>query len=324
MRCNASHTRSCARMSLFCVASCIVFVTTVEAAQPVVPGTGRRISDAGDDFEDPEWTYIHNLPKSSKNLNEFTGGRSGSSTNGRWYEGMKRGQPDYIKRISTPEGGLPGSTGSLALMSLQTGVPNRPSYQQQQDDFICNVMNRVGQIPVSRVPSVVTRVYLPPVDKWENRTGCHFAFRLALETTARKKSKGGLFGGGSKMENEPYWPGMFINFDSKEGKGATGKENDYAYIRIRGNTRGGDFTGMQIEKTGWWTLGMSVTGDGMVHYYAKPGIEDLTDDDYITSQYPYGYRAERFRNFFFNVCNGDDGKTWSTTWIVDDPSFYVR
>ena len=25
----------------------------------------------------------------------------------------------------------------------------------------------------------------------------------------------------------------------------------------------------------------------------------------------------------FNVLSGDDGKTWSTPWIVDDPSVYV-
>ena len=34
--------------------------------------------------------------------------------NGRWYEGMKRGQPDVIKRVPTPAGGLPGSTGRVA------------------------------------------------------------------------------------------------------------------------------------------------------------------------------------------------------------------
>ena len=68
---------------------------------------------------------------------------------------------------------------------------------------------------------------------------------------------------------------------------------------------------------------MSFTPDGMVHYYARPGVEELTAEDYITSQFPYGYRCERFRTFFYNVVNGDNGKTWSTTWIVDDPKVYV-
>ncbi len=38
-------------------------------------------------------------------------------------EGMKRGQPDLIKRVPTPPGGLPGSQGSLLLRSLSTGIP---------------------------------------------------------------------------------------------------------------------------------------------------------------------------------------------------------
>ena len=42
--------------------------------------------------------------------------------------------------------------------------------------------------------------------------------------------------------------------------------------------------------------------------YAKPGIEELTEDDYITSQFPYSYRAERFRTFFYNICSADNGR----------------
>ncbi len=64
---------------------------------------------------------------------------------------------------------------------------------------------------------------------------------------------------------------------------------------------------------------MSVTPDGMVHYYASPGVDDLTEDDYITSQFPYDYKCERFRTFFYNVCSADDGQRWSTEFVVDDP-----
>ena len=123
-----------------------------------------------------------------------------------------------------------------------------------------------------------------------------------------------------EIGNEIYWPGMFIEF---ENKSQSRKENDYATIRIRGNKSGKDFTGPQITSTGWWTLGMSVTPDGMVHYYASPGVDDLTEDDYITSQFPYDYRAERFRTFFYNVCSANDGKRWSTAFVVDDPKVFV-
>ncbi|MEC9189253.1 MAG: hypothetical protein VX520_08585, partial [Planctomycetota bacterium] len=77
-----------------------------------------------------------------------------------------------------------------------------------------------------------------------------------------------------------------------------------------------------IPTTGWWTFGISVTPNGQVHYFAKPGVEDLTVEDHIATEFPYSFRAERFKTFFFNVCNGDNGRTWSTPWIIDDPTLY--
>lgn len=286
----------------------------------IVPGSGQKVEQVGDDFEDPDWSYNFQMPKSSENIDKQRRGPFGRAANNRWYEGAKRGDPDVVKRVKTPEGGLPGSKGSLLLRSLETGIPGQKSFKLQQDDFICNIHEKIGRTPVSREPSCVVRVYLPPVDTWENRTGPHFAFRLALETTINEPRKGFL-AVGSTQTNEIYWPGMFIEFESKhDGK----REHDYAWLRIRSDRLGRDFKGMQITRAGWWTLGMSVSADGAVHYFAKPGTDDLTMDDYITTQVPYSYRAERFRTFFFNICNGDDGKTWSTDWIIDDPAFYLR
>jgi hypothetical protein len=99
-------------------------------------------------------------------------------------------------------------------------------------------------------------------------------------------------------------------------------QNEYQW-RIRSDQRGYDFPGMPISQPGWWTVGMSVTPDGKVHYYARPGVEPLTTEDHIVSQFPYNYRAEHFKTFFFNVISGDDGKTWSTPMIVDDSHVYI-
>ncbi|MEL7336724.1 MAG: hypothetical protein AAFN70_11045 [Planctomycetota bacterium] len=289
--------------------------------RPVVPGTGSPIMGVADDFEDPNWKYIPRDPKSTEDIDDNQRKPTGRTTNGRWYEGIKRGHPDIVKRVATPKGGLPGSRGAMMMRSMYTGIPGRPSNTMHQDDFVANIQYRLGRkINVGEVPSVTTRVFLPPVSQWEKRSGPHFGFRLALETTAMLEKKG-LFGMTSKEAgNEVYWPGMFIEFESKA---RTRKEHDYAYLRIRGNRRGGDFRGPQITTTGWWTLGMSVTPDGMVHYYASPGTDDLTEEDYITSQIPYGYRAERFRTFFYNVCSADNGRDWSTSWIVDDPKLFL-
>lgn len=294
------------------------------AQRAVVPGTGSEIVGVADDFEDPQWGYIPRDPKSTEDIDENQRGPMGRSTNGRWYEGIKRGHPDIVKRVATPPGGLPGSEGAMLLKSKFTGIPGRPSNKMHQDDFVANVQYRLKRtLKVSEVPSVTTRVFLPPVDDWEDRSGPHFGFRLALETTAMvdKEVGIGIFKRTKKeMGNEVYWPGMFIEFENKR---QTRKEDDYAYLRIRSNRRGGDFRGPQITTTGWWTLGMSVTPDGMVHYYASPGVDELTEDDYITSQFPYDYRCERFRTFFYNVCSADDGRRWSTAFVVDDPKVYV-
>ena len=281
-------------------------------AQTLVPGTGERVLKVGDDFEDPQWAYTYNLPKSSDENDKQQRLPAGASVNGRWYEGVMRGQPDLIKRILTPEGGIEGSMGALLLRSRNTGVPGRYSHTMQQDDLIVDVSSRIGAIPVSWSPSVVVRVFFPPFEQWEQRTGPSFAFRASCQT---HKTERKFFG--SQTSLEPYWPGFFVQFT----KGQT-KEKDSAAFSLRAGPNGGDFMGPKITELGWWTLGMSFTPDGRVHYYAHPGVEDLTSKDYIASQYPYSYRCEQLETFFFNVVSGDNGN-WSTPWIVDDAELYL-
>ena len=288
-------------------------------AEILVPGTGRLVGQVGDNFEEPRWQYIPHSPKSTRDIDEQERRPSGGSVNRRWYEGMKRGHPDVIRRVETPLGGLPGSRGSLLLQSLWTGVPGRPRYRMGQDDFIADVSYRLGgAIAVGRAPSVVVRVFLPPVDTWEDRSGSHFGFRAALTTTVAKPVNN-MWYSSTQPKSETYWTGMFIEFQSKTDGGG----QDFAFFRLRADGRGIDFRSRQITTTGWWTLGFSFTPDGMVHYFAGPGVDNLTKHDHIASQYPYGYRAQRFKTFFFNVCSGDDGRTWSTPWIIDDPMVFV-
>jgi hypothetical protein len=279
--------------------------------QALVPGTGERIAKVGDDFEDPNWGYTFNNPKNSSELDGHERLPNGFSTNGRWFEGPMRGHPDLLKRVSTPEGGLPESEGALLMRTLYAGTPGSPSRHSQQDDLIVNVRARMGgTIPVSWGPSFVVRVYMPPFEQWEKRTGNTFALRAGAYGV-RPKGEG---------ESEEYWPGMFIQFESKSDRR---HKQDAAHFLVRAGVNGHDFKGPEITATGWWTLGMSLSPDGQVHYYASPGIDDLTTADHISSQYPYGFRCQRFETFFFNVIAADDGRTWSTPWIIDDPSLYL-
>lgn len=287
--------------------------------QPIVPGTGTVITEVGDNFEDPNWTYNLNLPKVYNNKDAVISRNQpgGESANGRWFEGMKRGQPDVVRRVTPPEGGLPGSTGALLMTSLRTGG-QYPSRTLQQEDLIANVFQRVGKIPVSREPSVVTRVWMPPFEEWENRVGqCHFAFRLALEQRPYVS-----YSSFSTGEEHLVFPGIFVNLV----RNPKAKEDGHPYaisMWMKATSGGRPIRGPQTTQTGWWTMGMSVSPDGKVNYFAKPGIENLTAEDLIGSDYPFGKRAILFRNFFFNVCSGDDGHSWSSQFVIDDPTMYT-
>ena len=52
-------------------------------------------------------------------------------------------------------------------------------------------------------------------------------------------------------------------------------------------------------------------------------IKIETVQDCVGSYWCYGYRAQWFQTFFFNVINMDDGRSVSTPWIVDDAFLYA-
>ena len=278
-------------------------------AGPFVPGTGTKITVVGDNFEDPSWKYVPNGSKASFEQDEQQRPPGGRSKNGRWYESALRGQPDVIKRITTPPGGLPGSQGALLLATRLSGIPGRPSGEQQQDDLLMGVKTRIGRpIPASWSPSFVVRVYLPPFEKWENRTGASFGIR------------GDVRGRDRRGEIAPYWPGMFVLFRSATSRRF---DHDFAQISVRAGKNGRDVAGPIIEQPGWWTFGLSFTPDGAIHYYASEGVDELTEEDHLYSGSPYGSRCLWFDNFFVNVANWDNGKRWSTPWVIDDPVICV-
>src|SRR5688572_8118774 len=111
----------------FAVAAAASLLATQASAQQAssipVPGTGVRVTKVGDDFEDAEWKYIYNYPKSSDEQDKQQRLPAGASKNNRWFEPVMRGQPDKIERIETPKGGIEGSTGAMYLASFNAGVP---------------------------------------------------------------------------------------------------------------------------------------------------------------------------------------------------------
>ena len=296
--------------SLLVAMACCWFVATpvVWAGTPFVPGTGDFMDECSDDFEDPDWGYKLNLPKSSEEQDKQERGPGGRSTNGLWTEGAKRGTPDVVKRVDTPPGGIEGSTGALLFATKNSGIPGKVTNEQQQDDLLLKFDRKLSKtISVAWRPSCTVRVYLPPFEEWENRSGASFGMRADVRG---RKPDGTM---------EPYWPGMFWLF-RKAGKNV---EADFAQLTIRSGPRGNDVRSLKATEPGWWTMGLSFTPDGQVHYYARQGVEDLTADDYLASYFPYNNKAMTFNNFFFNVANWDNGRSWSTKWVIDDPKIFV-
>ncbi|MBT5020410.1 hypothetical protein OAH05_00135 [bacterium] len=300
----------------------VLLAPAVTSAQ-VVPGTGTLINT--DDFEDENFGFELNWPKSSREEDEQVRYPLGQSTNRMWFESPKRGMPDVIKRVETPAGGLADSMGALYLRSRDTGIPGRPGFEQAQDDFIM----AAKPMTLNYYPNYVVRVFLPEWDQWEQRHGVSFGIRAGLQGPQEKDVEDDnrfgrrLFRKMKRKETEiePYYPGFFISFNPENSPAnKTGKP--FANVLIRANELGHEVPGPNITEPGWWTFGMSVTPDGRCHYYASPGVDDLRPSDHITSQFPYKIPGTHFNTIFFNVCSADNGKTWSTPWIVDDPKVY--
>ena len=210
------------------------------------------------------------------------------------------------------------------MQTLYSGIPGQLSNKFQQDDLIANVSQKIGyMLPASWTPSYVVRVYVPPFEEWEKRVGSSFGFRADCQTMINKPTKVGKFfrTGGTSKEMEQYWPGFFFQYNAKNHPQHPDKNT--ATILIRSGERGEDIPGPAILHEGWWTLGLTITPDGRVHYYGHEGVANLTAKDHLYSNFPYGYKCLQTSTFFFNVVNQDDGKTWSTRWIVDDPKVYV-
>ena len=294
---------------LFSLTVVLLIATPVQADEAFVPGTGQIVTTIGDDFEDARWGYIKNGRKASYEDDEQQRPPGGKSRNGRWYESALRGQPDLIKRVTTPPDGIEGSESAMLLATKFSGIPGKLAGKQMQDDLLMGVQSRLGRaVPVSWSPSCTVRVFLPPFDKWENRTGASFGIRADVRGRDRKGSV------------EPYWPGFFILFRSETSRQ---HDEDYAQISFRAQRSGRDLGGPKIYESGWWTFGLSFTPDGQVHYYAHASVDDLTAEDHLYSSFPYASRCLYLDNIFFNVANWENGKSWSTPWVIDDPEFFV-
>ena len=275
----------------------------------LLAGTGRRVANGDDDFELEDFVYYPQHPKSSYNIDKNIRVPGAITKNLRWVEAAKRGAPDIVKRVPTPPGGIEGSKGAMLIQTLYSGVPGKLSYEDQQDDLLYNLSAMIGRyIPVSHSPNCTVRVYIPKASEWEPLYHHSFGFRA------------GLLGNTPKGDSDEYWPGFFFEqrYDLKNNE-----RHSFIQSWVRADGWGRDMPGPTFEADSWATLGMSFTPDGQCHFFARPGVEDLTLADHQGSYFCYSWRAHTFQTYFFNVMNRDDGRSISTPWVIDDPQLFV-
>ena len=285
-------------------------LTPEQKRRLIVPGMGPRVSKTGDDFEDEKFVYYPQHPKSSWNIDDEVRAPGSMSSNNLWAEGAKRGTPDVVKRIPTPPGGIAGSKGALMIQTLHSGVPGDLSNQDQQDDLLHNVAGQIGrEIPFSWSPNVHCRVFIPPVAQWERKNGATFAFRTGAQGLTPDR------------DYDEFWPGIFFHMQREQT--ADGKVKASIRADVRADEYGRDLPMVTFQPGTWCTLGISMTPDGRSHFFAKEGIENLTADDFLGSYMCYNWRGVSFTTFFFNVMNIDNGRSWSTPWVIDNAFLHV-
>lgn len=311
------------RLSLASFLAVLAISTPAWANFP--PGTGVRLEEYGDTFEEPGWTYNYNNPKLQNQyhnpgsgwVNDIPNRNNplGVSENGRWGEGTVRGHPDIVNQIRRPRNGLRNSRYALELQTRNSGAPGLTEGTLQQDDLINQAGgNLMRNKPLGKGLSVTTRIYLPKLREWEQREGPHIGFRV------------GATGRNDKGKSVDYWPGIWIFFQ-KDSRGRSSFR-----FSVRANNEGQDTwaTEKTYTRTGWWTLGMSFNADGSISYYASPGVDDLTAADLLVfdtgsgsvpaTYKPYGLTFIDLDYLFFSLANIDG--QWSTKFIVDDVSLY--
>src|SRR5205085_10914446 len=212
-----------------------------------IPGTGIRVARTGDDFEAEDWAYYPVNPKSSYNLDDNVREPGSYSKNNLWSEGAKRGTPDIVRRVATPDGGPEGSKGCMLFQTLRSGIPGTLTHQQQQDDLLHNSQAMAGAIPVSWSPNCICSVYVPPTKYWERRDGATFGYRTGL------------------VAHEEYWPGIFLHMERQQQK--DGQVSHQVRAWFRADNGGRDMPSLTFKPETWITMGIPHAHYGAVHFF---------------------------------------------------------
>lgn len=249
-----------------------------------VLGRAVRLDILCDDFEDRDWHY---------NYQDHTCYRG-------FWGPADRGEPEFIRRVVTPSGGLKESSGALEIRTDNSGKDNNPG----QDDLKTQGFStRLGRdLARADQPLFVVRVWLPPFSEWPEGKGLGvFGFRQAAQLTENRTSE--------------YYPSIWFCYDKQIGP------SPYFFFRL-GNGRALDVRGDAISQPGWWTLAIAFDTKGIGHYYARPGIKTPTEANkmFDTTRFRtvdgIDNRRMAFCGYSFFSLGSKQGA--STRFVIDD------
>ena len=230
--------------------------------------------------------------------------------------------PTRSKSIPTPPAACAGSQQALLLRTLNSGIPGyalqrrpagRPDRQLPRTPPRRHPRRRTPQLHRPRLPAAGRAV----------GTALRPAVRLPRQPVDghHRRKTTGFFSSGSSTEVEPYWPGMWIHFRANAHQEHQGRHGLHRRPRRPHGPRlprprdrpssAGGRSACRSPPTAWCTT--------------TPAPASTSSPPPTTSRrsIPYSYTARDFRTYFFDVCNRNDGRTWSTPFVIDDPKLYV-
>lgn len=219
---------------------------------------GRTKPLLSDNFENQDWKYDRKTHTSSNGFWKGSPGEKGSDPS-------DRGAPTILERVSPPRKGR--KRGSNGALKIGTDRPHDDN-DSKQDDLRANFEQTPKR---AEQPVFIARVWLPPFDKWGEQYS--FGFRLEAQSNGIPDS---------------YYPSIWLRYNHVIQR----RNGSYAFfpgphffLRIfyhDVNMRYYEEYGGSIKQPGWWTLAIAFDKKGACSYYARPGVETLTEENKIS------------------------------------------
>lgn len=223
-----------------------------------------RLDNISDDFEDPNWEYDRQNHISSNRFWRGSPGLKGSDKS-------DRGDPEILDRVTPPKDGKTGSTGALKIGTNIPDDDNNPT----QDDLRTLSFEEKLERKLTRIdqPVFIMRIWLSSFDRLENNH--QFGFRLEA------KSNVGW-----------YYPSIWLRYNEVS-------HEIHLVLRIfylDGNRLTPEHVDLDygtIKQHGWWTLAITFDEKGVCYYYARPGVDALSEENKIFDDIQFNIKSDK-------------------------------